>query len=138
MAESNQPEFEDVALVDAHLDRSPRNVRLDVIRSFWRVLLTRGASLSSSSQLERRPLSSLVPLRGIAAMKLLHRHRTLSIVTSGLLLTEFLFFLLVALSLPIVKSIYIMGVTAHVQPDQPVTSVATRLRFGVWGVCAHR
>lgn len=71
-------------------------------------------------------------------MKLLHRHKTLSVVTSGLLLTEFLLFLLVALSLPVIKSIYILGVKAYVQPGQPTTSVATRLRFGVWGLCAYR
>jgi len=71
-------------------------------------------------------------------MKPLQRHRTLSIVTAGLLLTEFLLFLFAALSVPIIKSIYILGVNAHVQPGQPVTSVATRLRFGVWGVCGYR
>ena len=78
-----------------------------------------------------------LPPSGVVAMKALHRHRTLSIVTSALLLTEFLLFLLVALSLPIIKEIYILGVNAHVQPGQPATSVASRLRFGVWGVCAR-
>ena len=71
-------------------------------------------------------------------MKALHRHRTLSIVTSALLLTEFLFFLLAALSVPIIKPMYILGVNSHVQPGQPATSVATKLRFGVWGLCAYR
>lgn len=71
-------------------------------------------------------------------LKPLHRHKTLSIVTSALLLTEFLFFLLTALSLPIIKPIYLLGVNSQVQPGQPVTSVATRLRFGVWGACAYR
>ncbi|KAF9647746.1 hypothetical protein BDM02DRAFT_3156019 [Thelephora ganbajun] len=70
-------------------------------------------------------------------MKLLYRHKILSIVTSSLLLTEFILFLFVALSLPIIKSIYLLGVNSHVQPGQPVTSVATKLRFGVWGVCAY-
>lgn len=74
----------------------------------------------------------------MATIKPLHRHRTLSVVTSSLLFTEFLLFLLVALSMPIVKPIYILGVNAQVQPGQPTTSVATRLRFGVWGLCAFR
>ena len=87
------------------------------------------------SSIQRPPL--LFP-RGIAVMKLLHRHRILSIVTSSLLLTEFLFFLLVALSVPIIKSIYILGLNAHVQPGQPATSVASKLRFGVWGLCSFR
>lgn len=71
-------------------------------------------------------------------MRPLHRHRALSIATAGLLLTEFVLFLIVALSLPVVKPVYILGVNAHVQPGQPVTSVAIKLRFGVWGLCAFR
>lgn len=71
-------------------------------------------------------------------MKLLHRHRTLSIVTASLLLVEFLLFLLVALSVPIIKTIYILGLNAQAQPGQPATSVATRVRFGVWGICTYR
>ena len=74
----------------------------------------------------------------MAAMRPLHRHRALSIATAGLLLTEFVLFLIVALSLPVVKPVYILGVNAHVQPGQPVTSVAIKLRFGVWGLCAFR
>jgi len=70
-------------------------------------------------------------------MKPLQKHKVLSIVTSSLLFTEFLFFLLVALSVPIIKSIYLLELTSKTQPGQPATSVATRLRFGVWGLCAH-
>jgi len=69
-------------------------------------------------------------------MKPLHRHTALSIATASLLSTEFLLFLLVALSLPVIKPIYLLAVNAHVQPGQPVTSVAVKLRFGVWGLCA--
>lgn len=71
-------------------------------------------------------------------MEPLQKHKVLSIVTSSLLVTEFLCFLLVALSVPIIKSIYLLALTSQVQPGQPATSVATRLRFGVWGLCAHR
>lgn len=71
-------------------------------------------------------------------MKPLQKHKILSIVTSCLLLTEFIFFLLVALSVPIIKPIYLLELVSNPQPGQPATSVATRLRFGVWGLCAHR
>lgn len=70
-------------------------------------------------------------------MRPLQRHKVLSIITSSLLLTEFLFFLLVALSVPIIKTIYLLELTSQPQAGQPATSVATRLRFGVWGLCAH-
>ncbi|KAI9465928.1 actin cortical patch SUR7/pH-response regulator pali [Lactarius psammicola] len=48
----------------------------------------------------------------------------------------FLLFLLVALSLPIIKSIYLLQLEGITSPSQPATSVGTRLRFGVWGFCA--
>ncbi|KAF8271126.1 hypothetical protein EI94DRAFT_1770589 [Lactarius quietus] len=48
----------------------------------------------------------------------------------------FLLFLLVALSLPIIKSIYVLQIKSLTSPAQPETSVATQLRFGVWGFCA--
>ena len=70
-------------------------------------------------------------------MKPLRKHPVISIVTSSLLLTDFLFFLLVALSVPIIKSIYLLSLDS-ITSGEPVTSVATRLRFGVWGMCAYR
>jgi len=69
-------------------------------------------------------------------MRPLRRHKALSIVTANVLLIEFLLFLLVGLSVPIIKSIYILGVNAQAQSGEPVTSVATTVRFGVWGICA--
>jgi len=96
---------------------------------------------SSSFHLEATtptPVRFWLPGRGITAMKPLHRHRALSITTAGLLLTEFLLFLVVALSLPVIKPIYLLAVNAHPQSGQPVTSVAIKLRFGVWGLCAFR
>lgn len=61
------------------------------------------------------------------------RHAT---VTGFLLFGAFLLFLLVALSLPILKSIYLLEIRS--KTSQIETTVATRLRFGVWGFCASR
>ncbi|KAF8633405.1 hypothetical protein AX17_004576 [Amanita inopinata Kibby_2008] len=64
----------------------------------------------------------------------LARHRALASFAIFLLLAAFVLLLLVAISLPIIKPIYILALqaTTHVQG----TVVATQLRFGVWGVCA--
>jgi len=61
------------------------------------------------------------------------RHAT---ITGFFLFGAFLLFLLVALSLPIIKSIYVLQIKSLTSPAQPETSVATQLRFGVWGFCA--
>jgi hypothetical protein len=71
-----------------------------------------------------------------------HRHllveyRKLSLAAVGLLFIAFLLLLLVGLSLPLIKPVYIMELKGLPQ-DQPATSIATRLQFGVWGVCASR
>jgi hypothetical protein len=65
----------------------------------------------------------------------LFQYRNLSIASASLLFVSFLFFLLVGLSLPIIQGIYIVSVKSTTT-GQPVTSLATELRFGVWGVCA--
>ncbi|KAJ7593748.1 hypothetical protein C8J56DRAFT_1160531 [Mycena floridula] len=62
-------------------------------------------------------------------------HRKLSTATFILLLTAFALQLLVGLSLTIIKAIYLLRVYSTTT-DQPKTSIATELRFGVWGVCA--
>jgi len=67
--------------------------------------------------------------------KPLRAYRFLSIVCLFLLFAAFLLLLLVGISLPIVKPVYIMRVFSVVT-GQPRTSLATELRFGVWGVCA--
>jgi len=54
---------------------------------------------------------------------------------SVILFVAFLLLFLVALSLPIIKSIYIFSVQANTK-NAPATSIATQLRFGVWGFCA--
>jgi len=63
-------------------------------------------------------------------------HRGISISTFVLLFIAFLIFLLVALSTPIIKTIYLLKITASTNPNQPVTSIATILKIGVWGLCA--
>ncbi|KAH9177549.1 hypothetical protein EDB89DRAFT_2112071 [Lactarius sanguifluus] len=63
------------------------------------------------------------------------RHAT---YTGFFLFAAFLLFLFVALSLPIIKSIYLLQLNGITPSTEPKTSVATRLRFGVWGFCATR
>ncbi|KAI0776296.1 hypothetical protein BD413DRAFT_528110 [Trametes elegans] len=67
----------------------------------------------------------------------LAHHVGISLTTSAVLLASFILFLLVGLSLPIIKSIYLFTIQFATNPDQPVTSVATRLQLGVWGICAE-
>jgi len=67
--------------------------------------------------------------------KPLAAYRVVSFICIGLLATAFLLSLLVGLSLPIIKSIYLLEFYST-RTGQVATSVATELRFGVWGVCA--
>jgi hypothetical protein len=64
------------------------------------------------------------------------RNKRHAIVTCFFLFGAFLLFLLVALSLPIIKPIYVLEISANIAEIE--TSVATQLRFGVWGFCASR
>ncbi|KAI0753083.1 hypothetical protein C8Q80DRAFT_491707 [Daedaleopsis nitida] len=66
----------------------------------------------------------------------LRRHLKTSLTTCFFLVVAFVLFLLVGLSLPIIKPIYIFEISFEQSADQPVTSVASTLRFGVWGLCA--
>ncbi|KAF9012571.1 hypothetical protein BDQ17DRAFT_1344186 [Cyathus striatus] len=68
--------------------------------------------------------------------KPLHRHRTVSGTAFCLLLGAFILFLLVAISLPIIKPIYLLTFGAATEP-QILTNVAAELHFGVWGVCVN-
>jgi len=61
------------------------------------------------------------------------RYRPLSVVAVLLLLAAFVLLLLVAISLPIIKPIYILALQTATQVQG--TTVTTQLRFGVWGVC---
>nr|GAT60315.1 predicted protein [Mycena chlorophos] len=62
-------------------------------------------------------------------------YRLLSWICIALLFIAALLSLLVGLSLTIIKPIYILRVYST-SMGQPTTSLATELRFGVWGVCA--
>ena len=64
-----------------------------------------------------------------------HHH---AIVTGFCLITASILFLFVALSLPIIKSIYLLQLEGHPSSSQPATSIGTELRFGVWGFCVTR
>ncbi|PFH52172.1 hypothetical protein AMATHDRAFT_74453 [Amanita thiersii Skay4041] len=64
----------------------------------------------------------------------LGRHRAIASISVSLLLAAFVLLLLVAISLPIIKPIYILALQSTIQVQH--TTVATELRFGVWGVCA--
>lgn len=70
-----------------------------------------------------------------------HQHRRERGHTGGttfLLLCAFILFLLVALSLPIIKPIYLLQLDGIITNNQPETSIGTQVRFGVWGLCVTR
>ena len=66
------------------------------------------------------------------------RNRRHASVTAFCLITASVLFLFVALSLPIIKSVYLLQLEGHPSSSQPATSVGTQLRFGVWGFCVTR
>ncbi|KAE9400680.1 hypothetical protein BT96DRAFT_1018683 [Gymnopus androsaceus JB14] len=68
--------------------------------------------------------------------KPLKAYPKISIICVILLLAAFVLLLLVGLSLPIIHPVYIIQVFAP-STNQPATSSASELRFGVWGVCAY-
>lgn len=63
------------------------------------------------------------------------RNRRHATFTGFCLLTASILFLFVALSLPIIKSVYLLQLSGHPSASQPETSIGTELRFGVWGFC---
>ncbi|KAL1719720.1 SUR7/PalI family-domain-containing protein [Schizophyllum commune] len=68
--------------------------------------------------------------------KPLRAYRAISLAAFLCLLVAFILQLLVSLSTPIIKSVYLVRVEST-QEQEVVTSIATGLRFGVWGVCAN-
>lgn len=66
------------------------------------------------------------------------KHWRLTTLIAFLLLASFILLLFVAISLPVFKPIYLLSVHTSAAADQPATSIATELRFGVWGFCATR
>ena len=67
-----------------------------------------------------------------------HRNRRHATITGFCLFTAFILFLFIALSLPIIKTVYLLQINGHPSPSQPETSIGTELRFGVWGFCVTR
>jgi hypothetical protein len=65
-----------------------------------------------------------------------HRNRRHAAVTAFCLIAAFVLFLFVALSLLIIKTIFLLQLDGHTASNVPATSVGTELRFGVWGFCA--
>ncbi|KAF9486059.1 hypothetical protein BDN70DRAFT_964529 [Pholiota conissans] len=64
------------------------------------------------------------------------RYRIVTVLSVGLLFSSFLLLLLVSLSLPIIKPIYLLSVQSTTPVASQLRSLDTELRFGVWGVCA--
>src|SRR6266850_6491205 len=61
------------------------------------------------------------------------RNRRYATVTAFCLITASVLFLFVALSLPIIKSVYLLKLEGHPSSSQPATSLGTEIRFGVTG-----
>ena len=70
--------------------------------------------------------------------KTLRRYRVVSVLSAFFLFVAFLLLLLVALSLPVIKPIYLLSLQSTTSLAAQSLSVASELRFGVWGVCAVR
>ncbi|KAG6864781.1 hypothetical protein C0991_007155 [Blastosporella zonata] len=75
-------------------------------------------------------MKSTVPLH-----RPLAHHSFVSSVAFFLLFVAFIILLFVSISLPIVKSVYLLSVQSTLTGQVP-TNIATELRFGVWGLCA--
>ena len=67
-----------------------------------------------------------------------HRNRRHATFTGFCLFTAFILFLFIALSLPIIKAVYLLQINGHPSSSLPETSIGTELRFGVWGFCVTR
>lgn len=67
--------------------------------------------------------------------KPLTRYRVISGLSCFVLVCSFILFLLVGLSLPVIKPVYLLVFRSKVAQGIP-TSIATDLKFGVWGLCA--
>jgi len=67
--------------------------------------------------------------------KPLSAYRIISLTSCAVLFVAFLLFLLVGLSLTIIKPIFLLAIRST-KIENPPLSIATDLKFGVWGVCA--
>ena len=66
------------------------------------------------------------------------RHTAIVGLAITLLVTSFVLLLLVSISLPILKAVYLFTLEAKDVEDLLPTSIGTEVRFGVWGYCATR
>ncbi|KAI0310858.1 actin cortical patch SUR7/pH-response regulator pali [Amylostereum chailletii] len=57
--------------------------------------------------------------------------------TTFILFAAFVLFLLVALSIPIIKPIYLLDLSANADSSSANTNIGTSIRFGVWGYCVN-
>ena len=73
-----------------------------------------------------------------AHFRLRRRNRRHATFTAFCLIAASILFLFVALSLPIIKSVYLLQINGHPSPSQPATTIGTEIRFGVWGFCVTR
>jgi len=71
----------------------------------------------------------------MASYKPLSAYRIISLTSCGVHFVAFLLFLLVGLSLTIIKPIFLFSIR-FTAIEQLLSSISTELRFGVWGVCA--
>lgn len=62
--------------------------------------------------------------------------RPVHFLLPGTLFAAFALLFVVSLSAPVLKPIYILEIISNVPPNVPKTSVATQVRFGLWGWCA--
>ncbi|KAF8190781.1 hypothetical protein BJ912DRAFT_902822 [Pholiota molesta] len=90
--------------------------------------MTMESTSTSSHELE--------PKVTVDSHRLQKRYKVVTLLSAGLLFSAFLLLLLVALSLPITKTIYLLSVKSTTAVAQEQLTLATELRFGVWGVCA--
>jgi len=70
-----------------------------------------------------------------ASYKPLSAYRIISLTSCSLHFVAFLLFLFVGLSLTIIKPIFLFSIRSTAIEQHP-SSIATELRFGVWGFCA--
>jgi len=56
-------------------------------------------------------------------------------ITAFFLLAASILLMFIALSLPIIKSIYMLRIDGHPSSSLPATSIGTEIRVGIWGFC---
>ncbi len=61
-----------------------------------------------------------------------------ALLTGILFLTACILLLLVSLSVPIIKPVYLFAFLGVPGANEPATLTATQLRFGIWGFCATK